>query len=48
MQAVAHTADELRRIDRVIVDRVRERPLAAVAIALAAGYVVGRLFSRFG
>ena len=48
MQALEHTAGEIRRIDRVIIERVRERPLAAVAIALAAGYVVGRVFSRFG
>jgi hypothetical protein len=48
LDAVAQTAGEIKRIDRVIIDRVRERPLAAVAIALAAGYVVGRVFSRFG
>jgi hypothetical protein len=48
LQAVAHTAGEIRRIDREIIERVRERPLAAVAIALAAGYLIGRVFSRFG
>ena len=48
LQAVAHTAGEIKRLDRELVDRVRERPLAAVAIALAAGYLVGRVFSRFG
>jgi len=48
LDAVKHTAGEIRRLDREIVDRVRERPLAAVAIALAAGYLIGRVFSRFG
>jgi hypothetical protein len=48
LQAVAHTAGEIRRLDQQLVERVRERPLAAVAIALAAGYLVGRVFSRFG
>jgi len=48
LRAVAHAADEIRRLDHKLVDRVRQRPLAAVAIALAAGYVVGRAFSRWG
>jgi hypothetical protein len=48
LQAVAHTAGELRRLDRELIERVRERPLAAVAMALAAGYVIGRVFSRWG
>jgi ElaB/YqjD/DUF883 family membrane-anchored ribosome-binding protein len=48
LRAVAHTADEIRRLDHELIERVRERPLAAVAIALAAGYVVGRVFSRWG
>ncbi len=48
LRAVAHTADEIRRIDRQLIERVRERPLAAMGLALAAGYVIGRLFSRFG
>jgi hypothetical protein len=48
LEAVRHTAGEIRRLDQELVERVRERPLAAVAIALAAGYLVGRVFSRFG
>jgi hypothetical protein len=48
LQAVAHTASEIRRVDQVLIQRARERPLTAVAIALATGYVVGRIFSRWG
>src|SRR6266699_7200962 len=46
LEVVANTAGEIRRLDRELVEKVRERPLAAVAIALAAGYVIGRVFSR--
>jgi hypothetical protein len=35
-------------VDQVLIERARERPLAAVAIALATGYVIGRIFSRWG
>ncbi len=48
LKAVKQTAGEIRRLDQELIERVRERPLAAVAIALAAGYLVGRVFSRFG
>jgi ElaB/YqjD/DUF883 family membrane-anchored ribosome-binding protein len=48
LRAVAKTADEIKRIDGEIIERVRERPLVAVGIALAAGYVIGRIFSRWG
>ena len=48
LRAVAETANQIRRYDEELVVRVRERPIAAVAVALAAGYFVGRLFSRFG
>ena len=48
LQVVANTAGEIRRLDKELIDKVRERPIAAVAIALAAGYVVGRIFSRWG
>lgn len=48
LRAVAHTAEEIRRLDHELLDRVRRRPLTAVAIALATGYVVGRVFSRWG
>lgn len=48
VRAMARTAARLRRADTNLIDRVRARPLAAVAIALAAGYVLGRLLSRRG
>lgn len=48
LQAVAHTAGEVRRLDRELMERVRERPLASVAVALATGYLIGRIFSRWG
>ncbi len=34
--------------DEKLVAFVRERPLVALCAALAAGYVVGRVFSRLG
>jgi hypothetical protein len=48
LRAVANTAGEIRRLDEELIERVRARPLAAVGIALAAGYVIGRVFSRWG
>jgi ElaB/YqjD/DUF883 family membrane-anchored ribosome-binding protein len=48
IRAVVDTAEEIRKLDHQLIERVRQRPLAAVAIALAAGYVVGRVFSRWG
>jgi len=48
LRAFAQTADNIRRVDEELIARVRERPLAAMAIAVAAGYVIGRLFSRWG
>jgi ElaB/YqjD/DUF883 family membrane-anchored ribosome-binding protein len=48
VRAVAQTADELRKVDYRLVEWVRERPLASVGIALGVGYLVGRLFSRWG
>jgi ElaB/YqjD/DUF883 family membrane-anchored ribosome-binding protein len=48
LRAVADTADQLRRFDEELIERVRQRPLAAVGIALAAGYIIGRMFSRWG
>ena len=48
VRAMAKTAARIRRADTNLIDQVRARPLASVAIALAAGYVLGRLFSRRG
>ena len=48
LEAVAKTADQIKRLDEEIIERVRERPILAVGIALAAGYVLGRIFSRWG
>jgi hypothetical protein len=38
--------DELERIDRSVRGFVAERPVTAVLLALATGYVVGRVLSR--
>jgi hypothetical protein len=38
--------DELQRMDRRVRTFVAERPVAAVLIALATGYFVGRVLSR--
>jgi hypothetical protein len=38
--------DEIERVDRRVRAFVAERPLAAVLIALATGYVVGRVLTR--
>jgi hypothetical protein len=48
VRALTQTADQLREADRRVIDWVRERPLASLAIAVAAGYFVGRAFSRWG
>jgi ElaB/YqjD/DUF883 family membrane-anchored ribosome-binding protein len=38
--------DEIERVDRRVRGFVAERPFAAVLMALAAGYFVGRVLSR--
>jgi ElaB/YqjD/DUF883 family membrane-anchored ribosome-binding protein len=48
VRAIAQTAERLREADRTLVDLVRERPLASVGVALAMGYIIGRIFSRVG
>jgi ElaB/YqjD/DUF883 family membrane-anchored ribosome-binding protein len=48
LRAVAKTANQIKRLDEELIDRVREKPLVAVGVALAAGYVIGRIFSRWG
>lgn len=48
VRAMARTAAKLRRADESLIDQVRARPIASVMVALAAGYVLGRLLSRTG
>lgn len=38
--------EEIQRIDRSVRTFVAERPVTAVLLALATGYVVGRVLSR--
>jgi len=38
----------VRTADDKVVAFVRERPLVTLAAALAAGYLIGRVVSRFG
>lgn len=45
-QAVAGRK-ELEQLDREVRKFVSERPVLSVALALTAGYVVGRIVSRF-
>jgi ElaB/YqjD/DUF883 family membrane-anchored ribosome-binding protein len=48
LRTVADTADQLRRFNDQMVSWVRDRPLASVGIALGAGYLLGRVLSRWG
>ena len=41
-------AEKVRAADEQLVRVVRERPLVALCAAIATGYLVGRLISRFG
>jgi ElaB/YqjD/DUF883 family membrane-anchored ribosome-binding protein len=41
-------AEKVRAADEKLVTFVRERPLVALCAAVATGYLVGRLISRFG
>lgn len=49
---IAEVAPELVKkavaADEKLVAIVRERPVAALCVALAAGYLVGRVISRLG
>ena len=40
--------EKVRAADEKLVAFVRERPLVALCAAVATGYLVGRLISRFG
>jgi hypothetical protein len=48
LRAVSQTAKQIRRVDQQLIERAREQPLLAVAFAMAAGYIIGRAFSRWG
>lgn len=45
---VPRVLQKARSADDKLVTFVRERPLVALATALAAGYVLGRVISRLG
>ncbi len=45
---VPKLVEKAKVADEKIVEFVRERPIAALCVALAAGYLVGRVVSRFG
>ena len=48
LRAVSRTADQIRKADDELIERVRAPPVVAMAIAVAAGYLLGRVFSRWG
>ena len=48
VHAVAEAAARITIADRKLVARARSQPLAATALALVAGYLLGRLLSRRG
>ena len=45
---VPKIVQKVRAADDKLVELVRERPVVALVAALAAGYVIGRVVSRFG
>ena len=45
-ELVAEAAERLAPIDRWVRTTARDRPLVALAAAVTAGYLVGRLFRR--
>lgn len=47
-EVVPKIVQKVQRADDKLVELVRERPLVALATAVAVGYVVGRVMSRFG
>lgn len=44
---LSNVRSELHDIDEQVRSFVREKPLAALGIAIVAGYLVGRVLSRF-
>lgn len=47
-EVVPQLVQKAKTADAKLVAFVRERPVAALCVALAAGYIVGRAISRFG
>lgn len=47
-EMVPEIVEKMQLADEKLVAFVRERPLVALGTALAVGYVVGRIVSRFG
>jgi hypothetical protein len=47
-ELVPELVGKAKAADAKLVAFVKERPVAALVAALAAGYLVGRLVSRFG
>jgi ElaB/YqjD/DUF883 family membrane-anchored ribosome-binding protein len=47
-EVVPKVAEKVRAADEKLVAFVRERPIVALCAAVATGYLVGRLISRFG
>ena len=47
-EVVPKIVQKVRGADEKVIAFVRERPIVALAAALAAGYLVGRVVSRFG
>jgi hypothetical protein len=45
---VPEIVNKVKEADAKLVAFVKERPVVALVAALAAGYVVGRLVSRYG
>jgi ElaB/YqjD/DUF883 family membrane-anchored ribosome-binding protein len=48
VDAAPQIVQRVKAADDKLVAFVRERPITALAAALVAGYVVGRVISRFG
>jgi hypothetical protein len=47
-EVVPKLVQKVRTVDEKVVAFVRERPVVSLVAALAAGYLVGRVISRFG
>lgn len=45
---VPQVIDKARRVDEKVVALVQERPIASLAVAALAGYLLGRIFTRIG